>query len=430
MKKINSSLSIVFLVVFLSGCENQKKETTTEIVLTNTSALNLTDKAVALKRESLSVTDSINTHPLVIFNTDTIPSQLDDLDGDGAWDELFFVTNFSPKEQKTIQLKWADKTPEYPIRTSVRFGKREAMNEPVKAATEETVLATDMPKKIGFQKYQTDGPTWENDKVGFRHYLDGRNAKDIFGKKTPNISPENVGINAEGAVEDNYHVMEEWGRDIFPVGNSVGLGGFALFVDNEIQRLGVTVNDTLSNIQETNFRIIAEGPVKSVLKYTYNNWEAGGNSYNAEETTTIWPGMYGYKNTVEMESLQGNETLLVGLSNINNENPLIEVEIGDWVALIQHDSLTYERKWIMGTAILVPKNKYQGYIEAPKEGQLTDSFLAKIEIENKKPVSYYAIAGWALSADKNFKDAAYFKDYVVNLAKQLSTQITIDITTK
>lgn len=430
MKKINSSLSIVFLVVFLSGCENQKKETRTEIVLTNTSDFNLTDKAVALKRESLSVTDSTNTHPLVIFNTDTIPSQLDDLDGDGAWDELFFVTNFSPKEQKTIQLKWTDKPPEYPIRTSVRFGKREAMNEPVKAATEETVLATDMPKKLGFQKYQTDGPTWENDKVGFRHYLDGRNAKDVFGKKTPGISPENVGINAEGAVEDNYHVMEDWGRDIFPVGNSLGLGGYALLINDEVKRLGVTVEDTLNNIEETKFKIATEGPVKSVLKYEYHNWEASKNKYNVKETTTIWPGMYGYKNTVEMEGLQGNETLLVGLSNINNENPLIEVEIGDWVALIQHDSLTYEREWVMGTAILVPKNKYHGYIEAPKEGQLTDSFLAKIEIENKKPVSYYAIAGWALSADKNFKDAAYFKEYVINLAKQLSTQITIDITTK
>jgi len=430
MKKINSALSIVFLVVFLSGCENQKKETITEIVLTNTSDLNLSDKAVSLKRGLLSVTDSIKTHPLVIFKTDTIPSQTSDLDGNGAWDEIFFVTNFSPKEQKTIQLKWTDKTPEYPIRTSVRFGKRDAMNEPVKAATEETVLATDMPKKLGFQKYQTDGPTWENDKVGFRHYLDGRNAKDVFGKKTPGISPENVGINAEGAVEDNYHVMEDWGRDIFPVGNSLGLGGYALLINDEVKRLGVTVEDTLSNIEETKFKIATEGPVKSVLRYEYHNWEASKNKYNVKETTTIWPGMYGYKNTVEMEGLQGNETLLVGLSNINNKNPLIEVEIGDWVALIQHDSLTYEREWVMGTAILVPKNKYHGYIEAPKEGQLTDSFLAKIEIENKKPVSYYAIAGWALSADKNFKDAAYFKEYVINLAKQLSTQISIDITTK
>ena len=42
------------------------------------------------------------------------------------------------------------------------------------------------------------------------------------------MSPENVGINADGAVEDNYHVMADWGRDILAVGNSVGLGGYAL----------------------------------------------------------------------------------------------------------------------------------------------------------------------------------------------------------
>jgi hypothetical protein len=428
--KAKLNLGMTFLALLLISCNGKKEDTITTIVAINNSDLKLTEKAVSIEREQVPEIGKENKYPLLTSASDTIASQLTDLDGDGKWDELFFVTDFKPNEKKTFQFKWAAVPPEYEIKTSVRFGKREAIDEPVQPATEETVLATDMPKKLGFQKYQTDGPTWENDKVGFRHYLDGRNAKDVFGKKTSGISPEDVGINAEGAVEDNYHVMENWGRDIFPVGNSVGLGGFALLVDKQVQRLGVTVNDTLSNIQETNFRIIAEGPVKSVLKYNYNNWEAEGNSYNVKETTTIWPGMYGYKNAVEMEGLQGNETLLVGLSNINNKNPLIEVETGDWVALIQHDSLTYEREWVMGTAILVPKNKYQGYIEAPKEGQLTDSFLAKIEIENKKPVSYYAIAGWALSADKNFKDAAYFKEYVINLAKQLSAQITIDITTE
>ena len=66
-------------------------------------------------------------------------------------------------------------------------------------------------------------------------------------------------------------------------------------------------------------------------------------------------------------------------------------------------------------------------MEAPKEGQLTDSYLAKFKIENNEPISYFAIAAWELSADKNFKDANYFTDYVTNLAKQLSAEISIKI---
>lgn len=427
MKKPILPILLLLTALAFTSCKEEKKETVTEIVLTNNSEMEMTDKAVSVKRDMLSIADSINKFPVLISSGDTIPSQLSDVDGDGKWDEIFFVANFSANEKKNLQLKWTEKSPEFGVRTSVRFGKREAKDEPVKPATEETLLALDMPKKLGFQKYQTDGPTWENDKVGFRHYLDGRNAKDVFGKKTSVISPENVGINAEGAVEDNYHVMEDWGRDVFPVGNSVGLGGYALLINDEVKRLGVTVEDTLSNVEKTTFKITEEGPVKSVVNYTYSNWEASENAYQVKETTTIWPGMYGYQNTVLMDGLKGNETFLIALSNINNENPLKEIENDNWVALVLHDSLTYEREWVMGTALILPKKGYQGYKEAQKNGQLTQSYLAKYKISNNIPITYYAVAGWELSQDKNFSDSKYFTKYVTNLANQLYTPIIIKI---
>ncbi len=108
---------------------------------------------------------------------------MNDLDGDGKWDELFLVTDFAPNEKKIATLSWSLKDPKFPIKTSVRFGKREAKDLPVQPATQEVLMANQVHKTLGFQKYQTDGPSWENDKVGFRHYLDGRNSKDVFGKK-------------------------------------------------------------------------------------------------------------------------------------------------------------------------------------------------------------------------------------------------------
>lgn len=413
--------------LFVSGCKTEGDKVMTEILLTNNSNRDLTEKEVSIERTKLPLSENNNIYPLVISASDTIPSQLTDLDGDGEWDELFFLANLSAEEKKTFELQWVAEEPGYTTRTSVRFGKREAIDEPVEPATEETLTATDMPKRLGFQKYQTDGPTWENDKVGFRHYLDGRNAKDIFGKKTSSMSLESVGINDSGAVEDNYHTMEDWGRDIFPVGNSVGLGGFALMVNNEVQRLGVTVEDTLSNIEETTFRIVDEGPIKSVLKYNYNNWEAAGNSYNAEEVTSIWAGMYGFKNTVTVNGLQDDEVLLIGLSNINNQNPLQEIEVGDFVALILHDYQTYEREWLLGTALLIPKADYNGFFEAPQEGQVTNSYLVKVNTKNDKPVSYYAIAAGEMTPDGDYGDAENFRNYVEDLAHQLSATIKIEV---
>jgi hypothetical protein len=425
--KTNLYFSIVLAATILSGCKAQQKAEGTKITLTNTSELAVPQKAITIKRSQLSVTETGTIYPILIHKKDTIPAQLNDLDGDGKWDELFLVTDFAPNEKKTVVLKWSGVDPKFAIKTSVRFGKREAKNLPVQPATEEVLMANQVHKKLGFQKYQTDGPTWENDKVGFRHYLDGRNSKDVFGKKTPAITPENVGINSKGEVEDNYHQMYDWGRDIFPVGSSAGLGGYALLIDNKINRLGILASDTLNNVEKTTFKIVSEGPVNSVLSYKYQNWEASGNKYQVQETTSIWPGMYGYKNTVRIEGLKGKEMFLAAISNLNNKNPLKVVEAGDWVCLIQHDYLTYERTWILGTAILVPEKIYKGYIEAPKTGQLTDSYLAKLSVENNKEISYYAIAGWELSADQNFKDAAYFSNYVTTLVKQLSAKINVEI---
>ncbi|MNQ51618.1 hypothetical protein D3C85_656050 [compost metagenome] len=387
----------------------------------------LSQKAISIKRENLGENNIKGTFPILLFNTDTIPAQTNDLNSDGKWDELFFAVDFLPNEEKNIQLKWSDTDPKFTVKTSVRFGKREGKNLPVHPDTQEVLMANQVHKKLGYQKYQTDGPTWENDKVGFRHYLDGRNSKDVFGKKLPGITPENVGINSKGAVEDNYHVMYDWGRDIFPVGNSVGLGGYALLIDNKINRLGILGNDTINNVEKTTFKIVTEGPVNSVLSYHYENWNASGNLYQGQETTSIWPGMYGYKNTVSIKGIKGNETFLAAISNLNNKNPLQVIEAGDWVCLIQHDYLTYERQWILGTAILVPAEIYQGYIEAPKTGQLTDSYLAKLKVGNNKEISYYAIAAWELSADKGFNDSAFFTNYVTNLAKQLSAKVKIEI---
>lgn len=420
-------MSFVFAAIIFESPKAQQKLDFTTITLKNTSDLELKEKAVSVKRKQFSFKNETAGYPILLCKNDTIPAQVNDLDGDGKWDELFFVIDFSAKEEKKLQLIWSQQNPEFPVKTSVRFGKREGKNLPVHPDTQEVLMANQVHKKLGYQKYQTDGPTWENDKVGFRHYLDGRNSKDVFGKKLPGITPEDVGINSKGAVEDNYHVMYDWGRDIFPVGNSAGLGGFALLVDNKINRLGIIASDTINNIEKTTFKIVSEGPVNSVLSYHYENWEVSGNKYQAQETSSIWPGMYGYRNTISVNGLKGNEMLLVTLSNLNNQNPLLVIDSGDFVCFIQHDKLTYERQWILGTAVIVPKDVYKGYIEAPKTGQLTDSYLIKLKVKNNQEISYYPIAGWELSQDKNFKDSVYFSNYVTNLAKQLSAKIKIEI---
>lgn len=414
----------LLLIFLLSQC--QKTPQKIELELSNTTSVNLTDKAISIDRSQLSNLMDDTTYPLILSSHgDTIPSQLNDLNGDEKWDELFFLIDLSANGIEKYSLQWVKSKPKYIVKTSARFGKRTSATIPVEPANSETLFAKDLPKSIGFQRYQTDGPSWENDKVGFRHYLDGRNAKDLFGKMTSKMSPENVGINEEGAVEDTYHVMSDWGRDILSVGNSVGIGGYGLMASDKLMRLGVTVDDSINNIEETNFQIIAEGPMKSVLYYHYDNWKTNGRNYKVDETTSIWPGMYAYQNEVTFSGLQGDENLMIGLVNINNQNPPEEIAANDqWQVLLTHDMQTYDRKWWLGMALIVPRDQYLGYIEAPKTGELSNTFLAKLNVKNNKPVTYYAVAGWEMS-DERFKDPEYFRKYVKDLVKQLSAKVEV-----
>lgn len=425
MKKSFLKLSLIFLSVFLySQCQINSGKT--KISLTNSSSVDLSDKAISIQRSQFSEIPEGKVFPLIVSsNGDTIPAQLDDLDGDKIWDELFFVADLPANGKGHFTLEWSYKMPDFPVRTSVRFGKRMSAEIPVKPANEEVLTAKQIPWTLGFQRYQTDGPTWENDKVGFRHYLDGRNAKDIFGKKIPSISPEDVGLDEKGAPVDNYHVMEDWGRDILSVGNSVGIGGYGLLTGDKLLRLGIIAGDTVNNVEKTNFKIVTEGPVRSILNYQYSNWKSGNREYEVEENTSIWPGMYGYQNSVKFTGLDGDENLVVGLVNINTEMPLSTHEGKDkYVVLYTHDKQTYEREWWLGLALIVPRDLYLGYMEAPKTGNLSNTFLAKLKIENNKTVTYYAVACWELS-DQGFVDKEYFEDYLQTLAEQLAAEVDI-----
>ena len=400
------------------------------IELSNNSHIKLKDKAISVARSQFNENIKNEHHPyLFSSNGSVVPVQLDDFDGDKVWDALFFLADIPENGKSTYVLKWKKEQQKITTKTSVRFGKRLSADTPVKPDTKDIMLAHELPKSTGFQRYQTDGPSWENDKVGFRHYLDGRNAKDLFAKKTPEITPEDVGLDENGATVDNYHEMKPWGRDVLWVGNSLGIGGYALSDRNELLRLGVTVEDAVNNVEKTTFEIITEGPVHSQLSYTYSNWqpEKSNNRYQVKETTSIWPGIYGYQNSVSFDGLTGSETMIIGLANSNTDHELTVLDENEkFVVLYTHDKQTYEKEWILGLALLIPKESYLGFFEAPKEGRISNTFLARVKAANNKPIQYYALACWELS-DARFTDKNYFETYLKNVANQLSSDVIVRV---
>jgi hypothetical protein len=425
VKNIHPAL-LACAIIFFAACN--KKTPSHQVIIANNSATALKDKAVKINRSDLKDVPEGISFPLITTRSgDTIAAQLDDTNADNAWDELFFVTDIAPNATDTFTLAWTDSPIKFEKRTNIRFGVRQTKEDIVKPALSDTFYADQLPGVIGYQHYQTDGPTWENDKVAFRLYLDGRNSVDVFGKTVSYMTPDSVGIGRDGTTENNYSVMKDWGTDILGVGNSVGIGGISLLIHDSLARLGITEKDSVNNVDSTMFDIVTRGPVRSVMKFTYKNWKPLDRDYFVQATASITPGTYAFKNSVKFDHLKGDETMLVGLVNSNTDHKLTEIVVNDqWVVLLTHDKQSYNKEWYMGMALILPKNVYQGYMEAPKTGSLSTTFLAKLKIENNKPVDYYAVAAWELS-DKQFQDSAYFTKYVTNLTEQLTAEIKVTI---
>ncbi len=130
--------------------------------------------------------------------------------------------------------------------------------------------------------FKYEGPGWESEIVGYRMYIDWRNRTDIFGKKIYELVLKDVGVDDIYAKDDSYHNMQEWGKDVFKVGNSLGIGSFGMLAEKEI----VMVSERDSVIIE----ISENGPIKSSVVVDYYGWLVNDSKYDLNAKISITAG--------------------------------------------------------------------------------------------------------------------------------------------
>lgn len=420
---ITTRVSLLMGIFLLASCGNSD----TTLTISNDSDSDRVDEPVVIQRTELEVPDDSMLPVVLADDGQPVPSQVDDINLDGEWDELAFLIDVQAQESRTLQVEFvdSDEYPEFEQRTNIRFGVKQ--NGSVEHVEELSIAADELPVPP-FGRFQMDGPAWENDKVGFRQYIDGRNAIDLYGKRTSEMALDPVGLSEEGEIEDNYHEMLDWGRDILAVGNSLGIGGIAVLHNNQPVRLGITLDDDRGNVEQTHYKEINNGPVRSLFKITYEGWQVEDQSYDVENTVTIWGGKYWHINDVVVNSPEPSDTLIVGLVNIFNDRPpeLLE-DNQNWTSLVTHDEQTYDKDYILGMALIVPQQNFLEYTEAPEEGSgIINSFNIHLSASDGNPVRYYAVAGWELS-EEEFADRDNFTEYVRNEIRAISNPVSVTI---
>lgn len=421
-------LSIALAVLIAYGCMPANDEDNTFFTLVNDSDLNRTSEPVLLDRSIIEAHTADwpdGMHPVIYDSADNIiPQQHDDIDGDGNWDELAFVADIPANSTLKMNIKFTGLSalPNFEPRTNVRFGVKNKSGE-VESVTEYSIPAENLPR--GENKiYQMDGPAWENDLVGYRHYFDGRNTRDLFGKTTQAMVLDEVGLQS-GEITDNYHVLNDWGRDVLSVGNSLGLGGIGAWYNGDAQRIGVTLNDSVNNVAETNYQLLVEGPIRSVFKISYDDWQLGEETYNVENTIQIWAGQYGFHGKVDFSEM-APDTLIVGLVNSNNNQPMFPTKpIGDWLPVATHDQQTYDKEYWLGMAVVVPASRFIS-CEATGEASpsVSTSFNALIDNAENRPFQYYTLSGWELT-EEGFAKRDFFAEFLKAEIEKIDQPVTL-----
>lgn len=209
------------------------------------------------------------------LQTIELPSQADDLDGDNNYDELAFQIDLKPKQTRIVTIAYGDTATIQRLRS----------NYPQRTAAKFTM--------------KFDGLGWESEQTAWRIYFDKRNAIDFWGKRRPGLYLEMF-----GAPEYVYHWESPFGRDIYRIGDAIGIGAVAALVDGKVVKV--------ADVADRKWRIVSAGPVRVMVELTYKGWKVAGREVNLTSRMTQWAGERGFEHRVTSQNA-GGLTLITGI---------------------------------------------------------------------------------------------------------------------
>ena len=348
---------------------------------------------------------------VILADCKELPSQVVEVDNDGNVDHIVCVADFTGDETKTLTVRYAksgEMKREYPKRTQAELAHKTGgkfVDRKYEGGAFQNVQYLRVPLEHTDHSFyiRYEGPGWESDKVGYRFYLDWRNAIDIFGKKTPDMVLQSVGLDDF----DSYHEMSDWGMDILKVGDALGIGSLAMWHAGKAQRVAQTDSVTCA--------ILANGAVCSQIQTKYFGWRVGDGVYNVVSNLSITAGSRLTKHQVEIDGNPPN--LCTGIVKLDSTALLTSPESNKgWVFLATYgkQSLANDN---LGMAVLY---RQSDLIEVT-EDQL--SHVVVLRPQNGQ-LTYFFLGAWEKEPN-GIKTAEEFEAYLNQTIVELNTPVVI-----
>ncbi|MFT3902544.1 MAG: DUF4861 domain-containing protein [Niabella sp.] len=413
-------ISCLLLSGFVAGAQ------TRTVTVTNPASVERKDELIVLKKDWLAKKlGKLSPGQFVTVSLKGVPQvvQYDDLNGDGQWDEAVLLQDFNPREKVVFSIARsnAPATVNAVTRAYVRQKHKMADDSFGSLITEDVMPFNNPNTDFSKQKlppYLTEGPAWENDKVGFRKYFDIRNTNDIWGKRTPEMVLDHVGTNPANI----YHHLSDWGMDILKVGNSLGAGALAM-------QLYLNGKDTVirfgRDVKKLSYKQIANGPVRAVFEMRYEGWQYTPSvaPIDVTEQISIWGGQYFFENKVTMKQVPAGAKLVTGTIDFFSEKDY-KLSKGGVAGIYTYDKQS-ENKDMLGLGVLTAQKNIAGYAHLPASGTgVTNTFAVMLIPKAAKPLVYRYYAAWELT-DKQFSSKQGFEKFIDNEAIKLGNPLVL-----
>lgn len=344
-----------------------------------------------------------------------VSSQIDDLDRNLRNDELAFVIDMEAKGKKTLTVElYSDKQTErnYPRRTYgdmiVRDFKTKKKNK-----FPGYIHSLSAPEGVDvFHLLHHHGADFESELVAYRVYFDERQTYDLYGKYNKQLE-----LQTSQFYPDDEQLAAGYGDDVLWAGQTVGLGALRGW-DGQKPTM-------VSPVKSRGQRIVASGPVRTIVELTDEGWQLGGQTFNIRQNVIIYAGHRDCEVQVYQDAPVKEVQFATGVINLNDKMYSDHKGlVGDWGGNWPNgakDSIAGKPKIVVGLAVNVPEK----YVISEPANQ-KDQFLYTLGMKGSDRLTY----NMAFTCDKEsfgFKDAKEWFAWMKQWKKELDNPVKVTV---
>ena len=279
-----------------------------------------------------------------------IPCQLDDLDSDGQFDELCFLTDLERKQTRdfTISLSQEGKPREYKPQVYVEMM---LANKKIKETNKQDIYISSLTVDRNVNPYNQlhhHGPAFENDMVAYRVYFDHRQTIDIYGKYRRGLE-----IMQTQFYPDETQKALGYGDDVLWVGETLGLGTLRGFDGSR--------PTMVKDVEQRGQRIVSRGPLRTIVEMVDKQWKPSADAQPVDMTTryTLYAGRRDLQVDVKFSRPVADLRFSTGIINVKNSTEYSDKKgiRGCWGTdwpVSEKDSAGHKRETV-GLGICIPR---------------------------------------------------------------------------